>query len=246
MRPARRRSRRTSSRRSSFSRSPSSGLATGIPVHRATISAISSSVRGDSVGQVARQVLLEVVLAHNEAQVRHVGREQQRGLARRVSAPHRDDRVAAADVRLDLRRGVVHAHPFVLGQIRERQPAIANAGGDHDRAADHGLPIAQLHAERPLGHLQAASVARHGDAGAELRRPWSPGRTSRRRPPPTRRVRPPPRSRRQPSLLLPAGQTLRHLSAPVAWGVRPPAAVGQRPPRSSGLRAGGLDLSRVV
>ena len=56
------RSCRTSSRRSSFSRSPSSSRATGIPVHRATISAISSSVTSSRSRRVPALLLLEALL----------------------------------------------------------------------------------------------------------------------------------------------------------------------------------------
>ena len=100
---------------------------------------------------------------------RLAGHEQGR-LAGRVATAHHRHGVPAAQHRLHLRRGVVHARALEVLEPRYVELAVARPGGDEEGArrdlpgvvvADHVLAVALLEARRR---------ARHVDLGAELLR----------------------------------------------------------------------------
>ena len=98
-----------------------------------------------------------ILLADDEAEVRHVARKEQGSLSGRVSAAHGDDRLTAAQPRLDLRGGVMDTRSLEPREIGERQPAVAHAGGDHDRVANDRLVVAKLDAKRAVSGSSATA-----------------------------------------------------------------------------------------
>jgi hypothetical protein len=65
--------------------------------------------RLEAVDQVARHVLAEIAVAHDEANHRGAPSEERRRLPGRISAPDEDDGLTDAQARFDEGGGVVHA-----------------------------------------------------------------------------------------------------------------------------------------
>ena len=128
----------------------------------------------DAVGKVARHVLAELVLAHDEVDQRHVARQEQRRLSGRVAATD-DDGIARAHVRLGDRRGGVDADVLELLQARDSEGAGS-------------APVASAIVLRPSeGHSTTATVPARITTKSQPEAPCARRAPRRRAPRATRR-----------------------------------------------------------
>src|SRR5262245_60340054 len=97
-------------------------------------------------------------------------RQEHRRLPGRVSAADDDDLVADAQLRLDVRGGVVDAQALELAEVVELQLAILHARRDDDGAGAHIPVTAELHRKGTAGAVEALGMARDSEVGAELDR----------------------------------------------------------------------------
>ena len=100
--------------------------------------------------------------------MRRVAGEEQRRLTGRVAAADDRDRVAAAELGLHQRGGVVHARALELLEPRDRQPAVLHAGRDQDRARPQLLAVVQPDRVVVGTLLERRRAGRDRELGAEL------------------------------------------------------------------------------
>ena len=122
----------------------------------------------DAANEIARHRVCQPVAADQYLHASGGLREKHRRLTGGVATADDDDLLAHAQLRLHLRRAVVHARAFELREVIERRLAVLGAGGDDQRARRDARPVVHLHGvRRPIaGQLRGAF--RDHDLGAEL------------------------------------------------------------------------------
>ena len=100
----------------------------------------------------------------------HVLRQEHRRLAGGISTADDDHLVAAAQLCLDRRRGVVDTAAFEFRQSIERRFPVFGAGGDDDGSRAHARPAIESDSVRLITALQLRRCPRHRHLRAKLLR----------------------------------------------------------------------------
>src|SRR6185503_13497032 len=95
-------------------------------------------------------------------------REKDRRLSGRIRAPHHGHLFAAAELPLEVGRGIVNAGPFETSERREIELPITRPRGDDDGARSQLLPIGQDEAIWATVAIEPYHGAADRDFGAEL------------------------------------------------------------------------------
>ena len=120
------------------------------------------------IGEVPGHVTGQVIVAHEQAHLRRVPRQEQGRLPGRVPSANDDDRVADAHPGLDQRGRVVHARALEVLETPHVELAVARSGGDHNGARADGRPVVEPNGVVAVIALEPDGRGRKLKVGSEL------------------------------------------------------------------------------